>query len=340
MSVRIPVDEWCRTCEDAWLEDLLRRRAASSDLWEQATAAGLYARFFDVAATDSALQPAVSWLTRQVGLGVEAARRWARNLSTAERDTLIAGTVDRVGQLSKMLEKLDRAIKLDDAAWLAEVKTVCHGRDDVEAVRWVIEAAGGRLTSHSGLEELDAQGRELFSALPGTLLRDDERMRRAREVDPEAWWVLPATPDDWVREVIAAAALVAPARRPPVIVHEVDRLAGLSPAVAWLAAADKAQPTYEVYSSIGDVEVSAVAVDDGWIVTVTRRGRPVPGAIVHLEVMRGDEAVRVVGVGLTDRNGEAEFGPRVRFPTPKQGERYRWVILPPDQLVSTAVTGT
>ena len=67
-------------------------------------------------------------------------------------------------------------------------------RDDLESVRLLLAFRGEAGAFEGELRRFDAHGQKAYAGTAGVAqCLDNERLRRARVIDPEAWWALAAT---------------------------------------------------------------------------------------------------------------------------------------------------
>lgn len=197
VRIESPVGEWTATRAEAWLQEEIRGRLAEGGPWQQAVAVGLFARL------GWPREPArvVEMTLRGKPVPELAApRRWARGLSPDQVRTIRALAAVEIDRLHQVADDLARSMACDDPGWRADLLHLCHDREDLEGVRLLLAEAGAGEDLMAALDLLDSAGQDLMLGLPVRLREDDERLRRASELDPEAWWVVPAveplTPDD------------------------------------------------------------------------------------------------------------------------------------------------
>lgn len=189
-EIESPAAEWVAESENAWLRAEVERRLLHHDPWQHAVAVGLFARF---AGAEEPARVVASVLRGEVDRDLARPRLWARGLSADRVRTirLLAGAeMDRV---HGALDDLERSMACDDPGWFSELLDACRSRDELEGVRLLVAEAGGRDEMTLALDVLDVAGRDLMASLPVRLAMEDGHLRRARQLDPDAWWVMPVT---------------------------------------------------------------------------------------------------------------------------------------------------
>ncbi len=179
----IPVPEgWLGMSSDAWVNEQVAERLAVGDSWSVGVAAGMQARL---------VQPA-----RPVAPGgvLEASitrpRAWARALPAAEASTLERLALAEVDRLNGLLDEL-AALPADadpSAEWRSDWLRACESRDDLEGMRLLLFEAGRAEALSQQLALVDRAGSSLRMRAPLASVPPGERLRRARLMDPDAWW--------------------------------------------------------------------------------------------------------------------------------------------------------
>lgn len=192
-----PLEEWLAGESDAWLAQEIEQQS-DAGAWGQAVAAGLVHRFrshrlgrFDAELLGggelSALAPVRAW----------SGTLDERRLRALER--LLLAEVD---WLHRELAALSESLSPDDEEWQDDLLGFLRRRDDLQCAFVLLEGArmaGVRLAGDEApdgaalraLQALDAEGRCLVRALPTGLPLADERLARALDATPDAWWVQP-----------------------------------------------------------------------------------------------------------------------------------------------------
>ena len=119
--------------------------------------------------------------------GLATPRRWVRSLEPEQVSTmgrLALAEAERLGEAAGHLERSDP----ESDAWRDEWRQLCHRRDDLEGVRVLLAERGASQALDSHLAAVDRAGRALRMSAPLARLGPDERLRRARLADPDAWW--------------------------------------------------------------------------------------------------------------------------------------------------------
>jgi hypothetical protein len=87
------------------------------------------------------------------------------------------------------LDDLWNAIREEREAHHLTVLHLCHNRDELEAVDFLLQQRGRKEYTHL-LSGLDVLGQSVMDALPNEVpeIRDDEWLNRASLINPESWW--------------------------------------------------------------------------------------------------------------------------------------------------------
>jgi len=184
-AIESPVGTWCRDAGDSWLRSEVESRLATRDAWQHAVAIGLFARLGGFAGSRSVpLAPQA--------LAYEAMarpRRWARDLGAKEIATLDVLATAEVMKIEAALGALWDDMACDDAGWREDLLAACRARDDLEGVRLLLVVADADAAIGDMIRELDDEAMLIVRSLPVVLALDDERLRRVKTLDPDAWWV-------------------------------------------------------------------------------------------------------------------------------------------------------
>jgi len=186
-SIEEAAGGWMRSSGDGWIRAEAVRALEASGPWSVCVAAGLHARLVDPAAfgppgeSVDALLKGVSpeWLSRP--------RQWVRALSPLQVSTMRRLALAEVDRLSELADRLGRTESAKDE-WREEWRRLCHGRDALEGVRVLLAEVEASAELDAHLKPLDHAGALLNAEAPLARLRPDERLRRARLANPDAWW--------------------------------------------------------------------------------------------------------------------------------------------------------
>jgi hypothetical protein len=196
-AVAAPIANWADLCRDQWMADSLRRYEAVSGIWHAAVAAGLLARLFESENGREAYESSVLVLRREGTELPAAPRRWARQLTSGQCETITDLGLAEIDGLHRTLGDLNERWIPDDGPWRTAWIDVCCRRDDLACAALVLGEAGARdprLTD--ALTALDRIGRQVLFSVPRGAILDDERLRRVRLTDPLAWWGSPDSVED------------------------------------------------------------------------------------------------------------------------------------------------
>jgi hypothetical protein len=181
-AIVAPLVEWCAACGDPWLVQQVGRRARMSTRWQIAVGAAMIARHAEPGSIDTIeelLRPATAALV---------ARRWFGALSAVELATIQDLGVAEIESLTDLVFDLRQSPTAYSRTWRRSVLRLCHGRDDVQGVRSLLEERGAAVELSSAIDVLDDLGEEWAAMVPAHIAIDDERLRRVASEDPCAWW--------------------------------------------------------------------------------------------------------------------------------------------------------
>jgi hypothetical protein len=164
-----PLAEWRAGATAPWLRARLERLAGQRDAWSRAVAAGLLA------------------LHGEPPTGVRV-RVWARGLGPAERETLEDLAMARASRLHDVLADLEDDLTPSAEGWRARLRSLCLARDELDGVVVLLGETARPNDLLTAIGDLDAEAGDFFEALPQPPFIDDDQLRAAGDLDPEAWW--------------------------------------------------------------------------------------------------------------------------------------------------------
>ena len=182
-----PADGWLRSSRDAWLQDEARRTLETPGPWPVCVAAGLHARLADAGVHGDPAAIAEALVRGEVQPWLAAPRRWVRSLAPEQVDTMRRLALDAVDRLGALAAELEGAEPEGDG-WREGWRRLCRSRDDLDGVRVLLAERGAARELDAAVGALDRTGRALRMSAPLARLGPDERLRRARLADPDAWW--------------------------------------------------------------------------------------------------------------------------------------------------------
>lgn len=190
-----PLAAWLAAASDPWLAaEVARGQEATASSWERAVAAGTLGRLRELAPGEA--RRVLERLLRGESGGEETAPwRWASGFSAPQRREVAEEATRRAASL---LERL-RALMAEeeggpaDPAWCDALQAVLVERDALHSGLKVLAEAGERERARAIPQALDAAGRAALRALPRLPeVGAAARLRRAAQVEPDAWWAMPA----------------------------------------------------------------------------------------------------------------------------------------------------
>jgi hypothetical protein len=188
-GLEAPLDEWLAAAEDPWLEAEAAAAALPGDPWSVAVGAGLVARL--AALTPAGAREIVDATSSGRAIpDLVSPRLWARRLGAADVSTIEILALAEVDRVSGPLEALEEEDELDGEARATVWIRACRGRDDLECAAVLLREAGRPDVLDAALSVLDRLGNELRATIDLRGLPGDERLHRAGETDPFAWWAL------------------------------------------------------------------------------------------------------------------------------------------------------
>jgi len=186
-DIEEPADGWMRASRDEWLAGEVARTLRTRGPWSVCVAAGEHARLADDAAYGEPKAVVEAQMRGESVSGLAAPRRWVRSLGAAQVSTMSRLALAEADRLSGIAGTLERADPETDA-WREGWRRLCHSRDDLEGVRVLLAERGASGELDARVAALDRAGRSLRASAPLARLGRDERLRRARLADPDAWW--------------------------------------------------------------------------------------------------------------------------------------------------------
>lgn len=188
-----PVQDWLGDEADGWLRDVLDRARASD--WTAVLAAGHWVRF-------RRPSPAQRERLRRTALSGspdpqwDRARSWMEQLAEADVEKLLERTRREIVSQICLVHAVGEEVAPDEVTWCAAYMKVLHGRDDLESARVLLAYRNRSHDLASLLRRLDREGRALvWSAPEPSEAATDERLQRACEATPGAWWTTPIGPE-------------------------------------------------------------------------------------------------------------------------------------------------
>lgn len=190
MTVAGPVVlAWLADLADEWLKTTIRARVGDgSNLWNVVVATALYGRL--LSGTPNEKRRVLSAIDRgRADWQISRPRSWFVNLPSDQ--------IDRVEELALAeLDMIEESIvhlkDLDQSQQSRELIKICHRRDDLQAVRVLLQHVrpDGRVAM--ALNDFDSSMEEFMDDLSPIELPFDERLRRMAQFGATSWWELPA----------------------------------------------------------------------------------------------------------------------------------------------------
>lgn len=176
--------------EDHWLDklvaDLPEAYSPGSEIWNRALSLGLRRRLRQVSAEE-----AKAILDRLHAGEVEPEPEIEEfHLFTDEEvERVERRTSSAIYLLGCDLDDLWNDIREERGVHSEIVLCLCHSRDKLEAVNFLLQQRGRKAYTHL-LSGLDVLGQSVMDALPNEVpeIRDDEWLNRASLINPESWW--------------------------------------------------------------------------------------------------------------------------------------------------------
>lgn len=178
---------WWQEAGDAWMRGAADQQLARGSSIGNAIAAGLFARLLETP-PGKARSILGELRSGQPDTAFAAPRAWARSLTSEQRASLEELALTHADRWHTRLEGAASAPAPDESAWQEEVLSVCHGRDDLECLHFVLSEAGEGQRLGAALEAMDRDGEALMRQWPSGLVFDDERLERVAAGEPSAWW--------------------------------------------------------------------------------------------------------------------------------------------------------
>jgi hypothetical protein len=180
-------EQWWHEAGDSWMHRTADEQLARGSSIGNAIAAGLFARLVE---TPPASAPAILAELRagRPDRAYMAPRAWARSLTSERLASLEELALTHADRWHSRLEAAALATAPEDRSWQEEVLRVCHGRDDLECLYFVLSEAGAGNRLGVAVQSMDLDGEALMRKWPPGLVLDDQRLERVAAGDPSAWW--------------------------------------------------------------------------------------------------------------------------------------------------------
>ena len=315
------VQTWLDDLRDQWLEELVSSRIRRAGLWNVVVGAALYGRL--LSGEPGERRRILSALNRgKMDWQLSRPRAFFARLSSQQLDAM-------EGLALAALDALEEAmVSVEDLSGAARARTlldICHRRDDLQAVRILLQGVRPDSAVASALDDFDPSGEEFIDECDPMDLPFDERLRRMAVFDVETWWTRPA---EWMRDVREGPVRVAVAAAKVVqfpikdLNLPVSGLQGFTYVPAAAAGLENGGARIIEHSE-GEIDVRVrVTPTEELVVDVRFVGLPVPNANVTLELTAGGRVIGRFGPQVTNARGQALFGFRGAYPSPGVNEKY------------------
>jgi len=186
-TIEVPLEDLLREVRSDWLRQEVEKYLEES--WSRVVGMGLLLRYWD----DGLTARETRALVRDLMDGknpdiVQRIETWIKGLSDAQVRTIQDWAQAACFSLRLQMESLEKSFCLEDD-WIEELVAACRERDDLEAVRWLLEDSSALDES---LRDLDEEASAFLITIPVALRPDEPRLSRAALLDPVVWWVRPA----------------------------------------------------------------------------------------------------------------------------------------------------
>ncbi len=185
-EVHVDLAPFIARVEDEWLKALIVSHDVD-DTFARVVGLGLFRRYYSITCSREKKREIV--LRMLEGGWQHPADEWSRHLTPGQVRTIEDLACAAANDLRREVLEVGETFSVFDPDSVVAWVRVCHERDDLEGVLWLLPQAEALRTV---LRELDAAARREAVAIPPGLARHDERLRRAAMIDWEAWWVEPA----------------------------------------------------------------------------------------------------------------------------------------------------
>lgn len=184
------LESWLETGADPWLSHHVLGRLDREGIFGQALAVAVLRRFqADSWSPGRSREALERTLGGQPDPGSAGPARWIRSRGGPDLREVEANAALEVHRLRRVLGALKPFVERMDPDRQRQWVDACHARDDLQALHDLIaERLEGPGVLAGLLPALDALGDDVACRLPLEFAVDDERLRRARRIDPEAWW--------------------------------------------------------------------------------------------------------------------------------------------------------
>lgn len=192
-----PVETWLESSDDPWVCELVRQKIALASGWEYLAALGTLHRLEKVTDKGRRDEFIKQMLTGTPPAFRERALQWADALDAQSVDKLTALTLGALEQLQDEMEVIRQDYEEGANIDRQKVLDMLHLRDDIESALVLLSRTDKLETLAAPVESADQVGAVLARDLHLEFdFIDDERIRRASQIDPTAWWGRLAYPED------------------------------------------------------------------------------------------------------------------------------------------------
>jgi hypothetical protein len=196
------VAAWSVETGDIWLQKEVMARLERDSDWQKTVAVALFQRHSaDRMAGSTAEKVIISLQQGEVPGTWKQAEDWVRSRNPRSFNWLGHLALAEIARLEEQTMELSDAVDLNNDDWMDEFIECCHRRDDLEAVRNLLNSALIDLTSKmpelaelvsrmdKGLTALDSRGNTLADNVPAGSTARDFRLARLAVTDWFSWWI-------------------------------------------------------------------------------------------------------------------------------------------------------
>ncbi|HQK51580.1 MAG TPA: hypothetical protein PLK60_10380 [Myxococcota bacterium] len=172
-----------------WLRSAVLRHLDGMDALSQVMALAVFRRFRCLCTTADEVRIAIERAMAQDATVLsDFIDDWIQSQSMEEVRRIESLALEEVRRLRDLLHEVEETLDPEEPAWIRRWIAWCESRDDLEALRVLVDLRGGSPRLDAELRSLDEQGDNFRVGLPRRITTEVTRLREVASLDPGAWW--------------------------------------------------------------------------------------------------------------------------------------------------------
>jgi len=173
---------------DEWLQQEALRHVEREGPLGPIVGVGMVSRLARPASAGAAADTVGAMLEGRLPRSVTAPIAWMRSVPGEAVRAASDMAVRSAGALERHIEGLWRTMAFVSGEDAQRLREVMVERDDLECARVMLDHVDGAEAFGASLERVDSEGTLLMRYVPVGAVPTDERIARAAEIRPDAWW--------------------------------------------------------------------------------------------------------------------------------------------------------